>query len=606
MPTNNGDFDKYTEEEIYERLEQNLEDELGASAEPGNLVSNQLAAEARTLAEIYEESLESVYKAAYLEDAEGRDLEKKVGLIGLSRLEATSATGTVRFSREKPPTTTYTIPKGSRIQSADFDSIQFETTETSALDYIAGFEDGSVDGWVGDTGSVSVVNTSNMSGDKGLSLPATSGVEVTTDSDYGIGTIFEMDIRPEGDSITGVQFGKEDGSNYFEVVLDSGNNNFGIAEIVNDAEDRSNTNNTEIAIDETVHLTIEWSLYGDHRATLYEDESKTTEIDSVFLEDDGEVNRNTGSLGLVSKDDTATTLVDEIAVSAVVVNIEAVESGIQTNLSAGAIREFSESIGGVSDVINQVPTGNDDYQNTDLVALSNGLEEETDDELRERAFNSTEIGGAATANALDTELRNIPGVESLTINRNRENEIVDGMPPHSFEVVVYGGSDKEVGETIFNTASIDSNDVGGINGAKKTYTISSDITGDEEVMSWSSPNKLNLNITLDLIIDDSYVGDAEIRHLIADYIGGTDIDGTQISGLDVGDDIYEAIVKRHVVGPSETGVWEVDALTIDSTNDGTDDTETTASGADILSVGGNEVAETNARDGSITINTTLK
>jgi uncharacterized phage protein gp47/JayE len=606
LPANNGSFEKYTEEEIYNRLESNLESELGASAEPGNLVRHQLAAEARTLANLYEEALENVYEAAYLEDAEDRELEKLVDLIGLSRREASPATGTVRFSREKPPTTTYPIPSGIKIQTESIDPIEFKTTKSSSLEYIDGFEDGNLTGWVGDTGSVSTVNTSNMSGDKALSLPATSGIEVTTDSDYEIGTIFEMDIRPEGDSITGVQFGKEDGSNYFEVVLDAGNNNFKIAEIVNGAEDRSNTNNTGITVNETVHLTIEWSLYGDHRATLYEDESKTTEIDSVFLEDIGDVNRNTGSLGLVSKDNTATTLVDEIAVSAVVVNIEAVGSGIDTNVSAGSIRTFPESISGVQEVINQVPTGNDKYRNTDLLTLSIGKEREDDEELRQRAFDNTAIGGAATAKAIDTKLSELDEVDSLTINRNRENTSVDGMPAHSFEAVIYGGTDKEIGETIFNTASIDSNDVGGINGTAKSYTIESEITGDTEIINWSSPIKYDLNITLDLIVDDSYVGDDEISHLIADYIGGTDIDGTELTGLSVGEDLYESILKKKIVGPSETGVWEVDSLTVDSNNDGTDDTTTKTTGADVLSVNKNEVVEINAQDGSITVNNTLK
>ena len=55
------------------------------------------------------------------------------------------------------------------------------------------------------------------------------------------------------------------------------------------------------------------------------------------------------------------------------------------------------------------------------------------------------------------------------------------------------------------------------------------------------------------------------------------------------------------MNPEETGVWEVDSLKIDADGDGTDDTETTQSGADVLVVENNEVAITNARDGSINI-----
>ena len=49
-----------------------------------------------------------------------------------------------------------------------------------------------------------------------------------------------------------------------------------------------------------------------------------------------------------------------------------------------------------------------------------------------------------------------------------------------------------------------------------------------------------------------------------------------------------------------------DSLIIDGNNDGTDDTTTTASGADVFAVSNEEVPSVNARDGSITVNTTLK
>jgi hypothetical protein len=53
-------------------------------------------------------------------------------------------------------------------------------------------------------------------------------------------------------------------------------------------------------------------------------------------------------------------------------------------------------------------------------------------------------------------------------------------------------------------------------------------------------------------------------------------------------------------------VWEVDNISIDKDQDGTNDIETTTSGAEVLAVSNNEVALTNARDGSITITTTQK
>ena len=51
---------------------------------------------------------------------------------------------------------------------------------------------------------------------------------------------------------------------------------------------------------------------------------------------------------------------------------------------------------------------------------------------------------------------------------------------------------------------------------------------------------------------------------------------------------------------------EVDALTVDDNADGTDDTVELANGANVYSISDEGVAITNARDGSITVNTVMK
>jgi hypothetical protein len=47
-------------------------------------------------------------------------------------------------------------------------------------------------------------------------------------------------------------------------------------------------------------------------------------------------------------------------------------------------------------------------------------------------------------------------------------------------------------------------------------------------------------------------------------------------------------------------------LTLDTNQDGTDDTTAIGSGADVLEIADSEIARVNARDGSITINTVTK
>lgn len=606
MPVKDGEYQKLTKEEIQERLESNLEAELDTTAQPGDLVTQQLSAEAATLAQNQEEALKRVHQAAYLADATGKELDKVVDIIGLTRNEATSATGTVRLYRETPPTSTYTIPRGATVQTSGSETIEFNLTQSSALRYIEGFENNNLDNWNGDISSFSILNTQEMSGNYALEIPATNGVEITTkDENFRVGTTFTADVRPKSGSVKAFRFGKQNDSNYFECVISENAQDFKIR-LVKDGTEVALSDNSSATIPagSTSYLEIRWGLYKPCKAVLYDTSSRNNVVSSVSLDEQPEW--ESGSFSIASLEGAATTLVDEITTRSVHLNIEADNEGVQTNVGPNTIKTIGTSLAGVESVNNPVATGSPKVLNNKFSPMVLGEETETDKQLRDRAFNSTSIGGSATVNALDSELRSIDGVKALTLKRNREGTSVDGLPPHSFEAIIYGGSDQEVGETIFKTASIDSNDVGGIHGVGSSYTINSSVTNDDEVINFSRPKELNLDIDLTLIVDENFVGEKETQSLIANYIGGTDKDGEFINGLDVGEDVYESVLKRKIVDPEETGVWEVDTLSIDKDGDGTDDTETTVSGAEVLAVSDNEVALTNARDGSIEITTTTK
>lgn len=602
MPVIDGEFRKYSKEELQNRLESNLEDKFDSTVEPGDLVKKQLEAEAETLAEIQEEALQRVYYAGFLEDATGKELDKLVQLIGLSRQEATSSTGTAKFKRDTPPTTDYTIPERSTIQTRGGVPIVFITTEQSSLDYIDGWEENNLNKWSGDTAAFSVTTTSSLSGQYALQIPATDGSQILEkDGSYTVGTTFDFDIKPNSGSITEVLFGYQDSSNYHRATIDTGTGEIKLETIKESNVVSSNLTSTSIPTGSVFHAEVEWSLYGDNALKLYETRNKETVIDSVFL--DRSVLWSDGNVGLASADATATADVDEFSVTATTVNIRSQDTGTETNIGPGNIEVMKSGIAGVEDVTNEVPTGDTLLNNTNLNTFKAGEDREQDEELRERAFSNTSIGGAGTRVAIGTKIDNTDGVESVKIFQNKEDTTQDGLPPHSYEAVVFGGTDADVAQALFDVSCIDSTDFGGAHGQKVTHDITSDIMAQEETMQWSRPYELALNITIDLIVSDTYIGDSKIRSLIANYVGGTDVDGSFVAGIDPGDELYEAVLKQEIVSPSETGVWEVDNLTIDSNGDGTDDTVTNPNGADVLEVADSEIAQVNARDGSITINT---
>jgi uncharacterized phage protein gp47/JayE len=606
MPLIDGEYQKLTKEEIQEQLEDSLEDKLDATAQAGDLVSKQLEAEAETLAQNQEEALSRVHRAAYLRDATGQELDKVVDIIGLTRNDANGSTGTIKLWRDTPPTSDYIVPSGAGVQTSGPNPTQFVTTEQDALTFIGGFEDGSLNNWENETSKFSVVSTAALIGDHALELPAETEASIRSAEDsFGVGTTFTGEVLPEVGSITGFRFGIQDQDNYIECEIDEAAQDLNLR-VVEDGSEVSLSNNDTATIPTgtRTYFEIEWGLYDDTTVTLYESKDRDVELCSVSISDDQPWTE--GPVAIVSLDNAATQLLDQLTTRAVIVNIRAEGVGPETNVGPNRIETISNTITGVEEITNPVATGKPTLDDTDRTPLLIGEDRETDEQLRQRAFDSTSIGGSATVNALNTELRRIDGVQAMTLNRNRKETKQNGLPPHSFEAIVYGGSDEEVARTIFNTASIDSHDVGGINGVGTTYDITSNVTKETETVSFSRPNRLDLNITLDLVVDENYVGETDIRSIIANFIGGTDIQGNFVTGLDVAEEVYLAVLKRKIVNPEQTGVWEVNTVEIDKNGDGTDDTETTASGAEVLAVDDNEVAITNARDGSISITTTQK
>lgn len=77
--------------------------------------------------------IESVYEAAFLDTASGRDLDQVVALLGLTRHTRTFAVGTVVFGRSTPASADVFIPAGTKLSTAEPPPVVFETTEDRTL-----------------------------------------------------------------------------------------------------------------------------------------------------------------------------------------------------------------------------------------------------------------------------------------------------------------------------------------------------------------------------------------------------------------------------------------------------------------------------------------
>jgi len=252
--------------------------------------------------------------------------------------------------------------------------------------------------------------------------------------------------------------------------------------------------------------------------------------------------------------------------------IEAVEGGEGGNVGPGTVTALPSPPPGVQAVTNPTATGDPSATDTRGQTLVPGRDRESDDALRERALQSTAIGGAGTTQSIATALRDTEDVLSVRIYENTADSQQDGLPPTSGEIVVQGATDAEVGEIIHDTAPFTGELVSGVNGTGVSVSVTSEPLNRQRTIRFSRPTETRLRLTLDLRVDETYVGDEAIRDRLVDVVGGTDTaGGTVVGESSIGQPLFIQTLEDAAVG-AETGVIGVASLTADTDGDGSDDT----------------------------------
>jgi uncharacterized phage protein gp47/JayE len=160
-----------------------------------------------------------------------------------------------------------------------------------------------------------------------------------------------------------------------------------------------------------------------------------------------------------------------------------------------------------------------------------GREEETDVELRSRRFRSVALPAQAIIDAIFAGVADVDGVTQTTVLENDTNVTDgDGLPPHSFQVVVVGGADEDIANTIWLKKP-----AGILSFGNTTVQIldSQDIPHD---ISFSRPTTVDIFVEVTLTTFDDYPsdGDEQVKQAIVDYANGILIEGR---GFSVSDDV---------------------------------------------------------------------
>lgn len=219
--------------------------------------------------------------------------------------------------------------------------------------------------------------------------------------------------------------------------------------------------------------------------------------------------------------------------------VQAVDTGSDYNASAGTVTEIVNPLDGVASCSNSA-------------AVDGGRGRETDEEFRDRYYQSVDYAGGVNADAISGELlQNVEAIYSVICYENDTDETNDlGLPPHSIEVVAYGGLDEEVAAAIYRRKAAGIQTYGG-----KTIAVLS-ASGQSIDINFSRPTTVPVYLKITNLQTNSnfpYNGNDLIKEALINYIGGD-----TWGGLTIGQDVLYMAIPGVILGVS--GVVDFDLL----------------------------------------------
>lgn len=206
----------------------------------------------------------------------------------------------------------------------------------------------------------------------------------------------------------------------------------------------------------------------------------------------------------------------------------AVSSGPDGNTLEGTITTITNPKLGIETVTNVKP-------------FEGGRNIETDAEFRERYYKSVDFAGGVNIDAIVAEIyESVEAVIAVTGDENDTDEVDDhGLPPHSFEVVAYGGLDEDIAQAIFRRKAA------GIQTFGNTTVAVISATGRTYDIHFSRPAPVYIWVEItDLVTNQHFPLDGieQIKNNVVAFIGGN-IRG----GLNIGESVIQVTIPKEVL-----------------------------------------------------------
>lgn len=197
--------------------------------------------------------------------------------------------------------------------------------------------------------------------------------------------------------------------------------------------------------------------------------------------------------------------------------------------------------------------------------INGGRYRETDEEFRQRFKLSPSRLGKATASAIRSAMLSINGVSDVSVEEN-QTMIVDssGRPPKSVEVVVKGGDDLEVAETLYDVVAA------GIESTGSVSTEIRDVNQQAYLQHYSRVVNKYIWVQLTYVKYDEEEfpidGAQLIQKVVIESINSLPIGKDVIQGR-ISANIYKNVGGIEVIGIGLFGSTDINATPVYSTTD---------------------------------------
>ena len=177
---------------------------------------------------------------------------------------------------------------------------------------------------------------------------------------------------------------------------------------------------------------------------------------------------------------------------------------------------------------------------TNITSFDGGRDTETDAEFRARYYRSVDLAGGVNIDAIIAEIyESVEAIISVTGEENDTDEVnAHGLPPHSFEIIAYGGLEEDIAKAIYRRKAA------GIQTFVNTTVAVAVASGPICDISFSRPNLIKIWVRVySLVTNADFPSDgaAQIKQHIMAFIGGD-----SRSGLNIGEPVIRMMLPTQV------------------------------------------------------------